>query len=184
MEATCCVFCPRWPKSFIAPWTSGRCARWCKPARRSSPFGTARTGSCSPNWEAIWTGWEEEEPNGWGPLKPSQVESPADRHLFVATSRCPDQAVGTAWGGGARHLGWDGVRKAGKPGARGIVRGAIEQSGSPDARQTGLLSSAWRSHFRARHAWDRSALSRSASQLGTSEFDQHALVEFAWSASQ
>jgi hypothetical protein len=94
------------------------------------------------------------------------------------------QAVGTAWGGWARHLGWDGVRKAGKSGARGIVRGAVEQSGSTDARQTGLLSSAWCSHFRARDAWDRSALSRSASQPGTSEFDQHALVEFTWSAGQ
>src|SRR5258706_8427479 len=92
------------------------------------------------------------------------------------------QAVGRAWGGWARHLGWDGVRKAGKSGARGIVRGAVEQSGSTDARQTGLLSSSRRSHFRARHAWDRSAVSRSASKAGTPEFDQHALVEFAWSA--
>ena len=90
------------------------------------------------------------------------------------------QAVGTAWGGGACHLGWDSGRYAGKSGARGIVRGALEQSGSLDARQTGLLSSAWRSHFRARSAWDRPALSRSASQPGASELDCHALVDFAW----
>lgn len=94
------------------------------------------------------------------------------------------QAVGTAWGGWARHLGWDGGRYAGKSFARGIVRGALAQSGSTDARQTGLLSPSRRSHFRARHAWDWSALSRSTSQAGAAEFDQHALVEFAWSAGQ
>jgi hypothetical protein len=42
------------------------------------------------------------------------------------------------------HLGWDRVRKAGKSGARGMLRGAVEESGSTDAPQTGLLSSAWR----------------------------------------
>ena len=54
-----------YPRMDIRPL---RTARWCRPSRRSSPFGTALTGSCSPNWAAIWTAWAEEEgPNGWGP---------------------------------------------------------------------------------------------------------------------
>lgn len=89
------------------------------------------------------------------------------------------QAVGTAGGGWAGHLGWNRVRKAGKSFASGAVCGAIEQSGPTDARQTGLLSSSGRSYLCPRDAWDRSVVSRSASEPGATELDCHAVVDFA-----
>jgi hypothetical protein len=49
--------------------------------------------------------------------------------------------------------------------------------------QTGLLSSAWRSPFRARPAWDRPAGSRSASPPGAPERACPARVDLAWGLS-
>ncbi len=48
----------------------------------------------------------------------------------------------------------------------------------------GYYHPAFRSHFRARDAWDRSVVSRSASKPGTPEFDQHAVVDLSWGAGQ
>ena len=48
----------------------------------------------------------------------------------------------------------------------------------------GYYHPAFRAHFRARHAWDRSGVSWSSSQPGTPEFDQHAVVDLSWGAGQ